>query len=76
MISEEMEVTNMITDRSLLDDMSSDENLNEAQTQVEVAEKQTCGEKPRVEVKIDRDKDKAQIQIEIDIFAHLTKDKK
>lgn len=26
----------MITDRSLLDDMSSDENLNEAQIQIEI----------------------------------------
>lgn len=29
-ISEEMEVTNMTTDRSLLEDMLSDENLNKA----------------------------------------------
>lgn len=33
-ISEEMEVTNMTTDRSLLEDMLSDENLNKAYLQV------------------------------------------
>ena len=33
-ISEEMKVTNMTTDRSLLEDMLSDENLNKAYLQV------------------------------------------